>query len=131
MRLINDRFALPAVIKLTRYAPIPHSAVVLSRKNIYLRDNHTCQYCGKNGPLTIDHVMPKSRGGEDTWSNVVVSCVRCNNKKGDRTPEEIGMKLKTMPYRPASSLYLHMTRLNAIPTSWNNYFFRKREAVNN
>jgi len=124
--LINGRFRLPEVVKLVNYVPVPYTEVVFSRKNIYLRDNYTCQYCGKRGGnLTIDHIIPKSRGGEDTWENMVVCCARCNHKKGNRTLEEAGMKLISMPYRPPSTLYLHMTRLPGIPESWYDYFFRK------
>jgi 5-methylcytosine-specific restriction endonuclease McrA len=123
--LINGRFRLPEVVKLVNYVPVPYTEVVFSRKNIYLRDNYTCQYCGKRGGnLTIDHIIPKSRGGEDTWENMVVCCARCNHKKGNRTLEEAGMKLIGMPYRPPSTLYLHMTRLPGIPESWYDYFFR-------
>ncbi len=124
--LINGKYPLPEIIKLINYVPTPYADVVLSRKNIYLRDNHTCQYCGKSGStMTIDHIVPKSRGGKETWSNMVVCCARCNNRKGDRTLEEAGMKLTGTPYRPPSSLYLHMTRLSNIPRSWYNYFFKK------
>ena len=123
-KLINGKYELPIIIRLVKYVPLPYKEAILSRKNIYLRDNHTCQYCGKSGNLTIDHVMPRSRGGEDRWENVVASCVRCNNKKSDRTPEEAGMKLKGVPFKPPSSLYLQITRLNNVPKSWSPYFFR-------
>jgi hypothetical protein len=124
--MINGKYPLPEIIKLVNYVPMPYADVVLSRKNIYLRDNHTCQYCGKSGStMTIDHIVPKSRGGRETWSNMVVCCARCNNRKGDRTLEEAGMKLTGPPYRPPSSLYLHMTRLSNIPRSWYDYFFKK------
>jgi hypothetical protein len=122
---INGKFRLPEIIKLSSYVILPFSAVVLSRKNIYLRDNFTCQYCAKRGGnLTIDHIIPRSRGGAETWENMVVCCERCNNRKGDRTLEETGMKLSGVPYRPSSTLYLHLTRLLNIPQSWYNYFFK-------
>jgi len=124
--LINGRLRLPEIIKLSNYVPIPYMEIVLSRKNIYLRDNHTCQYCGKTGGnLTIDHIIPKSRGGKETWDNIVVCCARCNNRKGDSSLEVAGMKLTGTPYRPPSSLYLHMTRLTNVPSSWYDYFFKK------
>jgi 5-methylcytosine-specific restriction endonuclease McrA len=124
--LVNGRFPLPEIVKLISYVPVPYTEVVFSRKNIYLRDNYTCQYCGKKGgSLTIDHIIPKSRGGEDSWENMVVCCARCNHKKGNRTLEEAGMKLISTPYRPPSTLYLHMTRLSGIPESWYDFFFRK------
>jgi len=124
-KMINGQFRLPEIIRLVNYIPLPFIGIVLSRKNIYLRDNHACQYCGKSGgTLTIDHIIPKSRGGDDTWENMVVCCARCNNRKGSRTPEEAGLKLISTPYRPSSHLYLHMTRLAGVPESWYNYFFK-------
>ena len=124
--LINGRIPLPEIIKLVNYVPLPYSEVVLSRKNIYLRDNNSCQYCGKTGGnLTIDHVVPRSRGGGETWENMVVCCARCNSRKGDSSLEEAGLKILGAPYRPPSSLYLHMTRLCNIPQSWYNYFFKR------
>ena len=122
--VIHARYVLPYVIRLFRYVPLPYNDIVMSRKNILLRDNFRCQYCGKNGNLTLDHVIPKSRGGRDHWENVVVSCVRCNNRKGDKTPEEAGLRLLSTPYRPPSNLYLHMTRLSTVPEVWFTYFFR-------
>ena len=122
---VNGRYRLPEIIKLAHYVPLPYAEVVLSRKNIYLRDNHTCQYCGKTGgSLTIDHIIPKSKGGKDSWENLVVCCNRCNNKKGNQSPEEAGMKLIGVPHRPPSTLYLHMTRVPGIPESWFGYFFK-------
>jgi len=123
--LINGKFDLPLIIKLNKYVPLPYSRIVLSRKNIYLRDNHTCQYCGKvGGNMTIDHVVPKSRGGGDGWDNLVTCCPRCNSKKGDQTIEAAGMFLKRSPYKPPSGLYLHMTRLRSVPAGWYSYFFK-------
>ena len=127
-KLINGKYILPFVIKLKKYVPLPYNDVVLTRKNVFLRDNHTCQYCGKNGNLTIDHVIPRCKGGKDSWDNVVVCCIRCNNKKGDRTVEESGMRLLSVPYKPPSSLYLHMTRMNSVPKSWFDYFFKTASA---
>jgi 5-methylcytosine-specific restriction endonuclease McrA len=124
-KLVNGKYILPFVIKLKNYVPMPLNGMVLSRKNIFLRDNFVCQYCGKEGNLTIDHILPKSRGGDDSWSNTVVCCVRCNNKKGDKTLEEAGMKLAGTPYKPPSMLYLHMTRMANVPKIWNDYFFSK------
>ncbi|MFA5035530.1 MAG: HNH endonuclease [Candidatus Margulisiibacteriota bacterium] len=124
-KVINGQFRLPEVIRLSHYVFIPFSDVVFSRKNIFLRDNHTCQYCGKkHATLTIDHVIPKSRGGRDVWENVVVCCSACNSRKGDRHYEEVGLNLRTKPYRPSSTLYLHITRITTTPESWNRYFFR-------
>jgi len=121
---INNKYKLPQVIKLRRYVPMPYTHIVLTRKNVYLRDNYICQYCGKSrASLTIDHIIPKSKGGSDDWENIVVCCMRCNNRKGDKTPEESGMKLISTPYKPPSSLYLQVTRFGGAPQSWYNYFF--------
>ena len=92
----NRLVALPSVIRLLEYRRIPQQSRALSRKNILLRDRYTCQYCQKvlnSGELTLDHVIPRSRAGETTWENLVASCNPCNNRKGNRTPEEAGMKL--------------------------------------
>ena len=93
-------FQFPSVIRLRSYIRIPYSKVVLSSRNILRRDQFICQYCGKKSDLTIDHVIPKSRGGKDTWENLTTACEKCNVKKGNRTPEEASMKLSTKPYRP-------------------------------
>ncbi len=128
-RLINQRYSLPYIIKLSGYIPLPFQRAVYNRKNLYLRDNHQCQYCGKTAELTVDHVIPKSRGGRDDWENVVVCCIKCNNKKGDLTLQEAGLTLKRQPYRPPSTLYLHMTRLPKAPECWYDFFFDRKKAV--
>lgn len=90
----------PSVIRLREYRHIPHKMQTLSRKNILLRDRHTCQYCWKKfhpGDLTLDHVMPESRGGRASWENLVACCQKCNRTKADRTPEEAGMTLLHKP----------------------------------
>lgn len=97
------RLMVPEVILLTRYHRIPPRAVKFNRRNIYIRDNFTCQYCGcKPGreDLTIDHVHPRSRGGRSEWENVVLACQRCNAKKGSRLLEEAPMNLLRPPRKP-------------------------------
>ncbi len=97
----NISIPRPVVIRLKRYIHLKYREPPLTKKNILLRDNYTCQYCGtRKPPLTIDHIIPKSRGGKDTWDNLVTACVKCNAKKGDRTPEEAGMKLLSRPRKP-------------------------------
>jgi len=122
---INGEIDMPIVVKLINYIPMPYSEIVLTRRNVYLRDNFRCQYCGKTGQLTIDHIVPRSRGGRDVWKNVVACCMRCNNKKGDMTLQEAGLKLRGTPYKPPSMLYLHMTRMLSVPESWSKYFFAR------
>jgi len=93
----------PEVIRLVDYHEIPDLEIRLTRKNLLLRDNFTCQYCNKRvstSTFTIDHVFPKSRGGDGSWENFVVSCFKCNVAKRDRTPKEAGMVLHTVPKKP-------------------------------
>ena len=97
------RIAVPEVIMLSSFSKYPPRQVKFSRRNIYMRDNYTCQYCGCVPPrdeLTVDHIVPRSRGGRSTWDNVVLACMKCNMKKGDRLPHEIGMTLRTQPKKP-------------------------------
>src|SRR5688572_32784598 len=100
--LHSSRFSMPmpSVIRLMEYIHIPFERKSLSRKNILLRDHNTCQYCGRQhapSELTLDHVQPRSRGGESSWDNLVACCKRCNHRKGNRTPEESGMHLLRRP----------------------------------
>lgn len=95
---------LPIVIRLVYYVRIPRLVgIPLSRRTVLARDHHTCQYCGSTpgrADLTVDHVVPRSKGGETSWENVVTACRRCNVRKGSRAPEEIGMALRSRPARP-------------------------------
>lgn len=103
VRTISLRIPVPEVILLTRYSGMPSMQVTFTRRNLYRRDANTCQYCGaKPGTqeLTIDHVLPRSRGGLSTWENCVLACVRCNRIKANRLPEEAGMKLSKTPVSP-------------------------------
>ncbi len=118
---------IPSVIRLLAYRHIPQQTRALSRKNILLRDRNTCQFCGRifpAGELTLDHVMPRSRGGHSTWENLVACCYACNNKKGDRTPEEAGLRLQRRP-RPFT---LHTSRqlmrlIGRQDEKWRKYLF--------
>ena len=102
-------FPRPSVIKLESMVRRPRPRVKLTKREIFRRDNYTCQYCGRtfsSSELTLDHVVPRSRGGRSSWENLVACCYRCNNGKGDRTPEEAGLKLARRP-RPFT---LHTSR---------------------
>ncbi len=93
---------LPSAIRVS-YTKVPPRQVACSRRNLYVRDGFRCQYCGlnfKSSDLTLDHVIPKSRGGPFTWGNIVTACYGCNQKKAGRTPAECGMKLRRKPVRP-------------------------------
>lgn len=97
---LNRSIPRPSVILLARYVRLPRNrAVPVSRRGVLRRDSHRCAYCGAHA-TTVDHVMPRSRGGGDTWENLVACCTRCNNVKSDRTPEEKGWTLRVRPYVP-------------------------------
>ena len=96
---------LPTVIRLRHFVRVPYRELPLTRKNIIQRDNNCCQYCGSiGGKLSIDHVLPRSRGGSDEWSNVTTACLPCNVMKGNQTPQEAGMPLKRIPFKPLSNM---------------------------
>jgi len=100
---------VPSVIRLLEYRRIPHQTRALSRKNILMRDRNTCQYCGvvlPSGELTLDHVVPRSRGGSSTWENLVACCHQCNRTKGNSLGQECGMK----PIREPKPFSLHTSR---------------------
>ena len=123
-RVIYADFPLPTVIRLRHYITVPYKEIPLTRKNILHRDGHSCQYCGYTGEdLTLDHVIPRSRGGGDTWDNMVTACVRCNVRKGNRTPDEADMPLYIPPRRPYSSLYFEVAKhlKNGTHEEWKKY----------
>lgn len=106
IRTVSKTYPMPAVIRLFRYIHLPYKSVVLTRQNVFKRDHHTCQYCGTLKSLTLDHVLPRSKGGKSSWSNLVTACQRCNALKGNRTPEEAGMSLKCKPFKPTHLMFL-------------------------
>ena len=96
-RQLRQGTHLPTVIRLRQYVRVPFRQLPLTRRNLFQRDNHTCQYCGsRDNQLSIDHVMPRSRGGSDTWENVTTACLSCNVRKGNRTPKEAEMPSEFM-----------------------------------
>jgi 5-methylcytosine-specific restriction endonuclease McrA len=126
---VTVRVKLPSVLRLLRHVRMkrPFADVPFSRANVYARDEHRCQYCGQRFPpsqLTFDHVMPVARGGHKGRDNIVTCCITCNRRKGDRTPEEIGLRLVRKPRRPAAlpSLTLSLG-INRAPESWRDYLF--------
>ena len=112
----------PSIVRLKQYANVPYKRVMLSRKIVLKRDQNTCHYCGAQTNLTIDHVVPKSRGGRDTWENLVAACVTCNNQKGDSTPDEAGMELARRPFRPSYVMFLR-DFAGEIEDTWKPYLF--------
>ena len=110
----------PLVIKLIRFVYIPFKKVPLSRQNIFRRDGHKCGYCTSTKDLTIDHIHPKSRGGSNTWKNLVTCCRKCNVKKDNKTTKEAGMHLLVTAYRPTFTQFVDgMTNGNR--ATWSEY----------
>jgi 5-methylcytosine-specific restriction endonuclease McrA len=110
----------PAVARLVRGFPASRARVRFSRRNVFLRDGHRCQYCGaKKAPheLNLDHVTPRSKGGRTTWENIVTSCYACNLRKGGRTPREAKMPLRAVPAVPRSLPRLPLT-IRSVPAEW-------------
>jgi len=105
---VSNKFPAPSVIRLSHMIRRPRPVVKLSKAEIFRRDNYTCQYCGKKTTnLTIDHVMPRSKGGEHAWENLVAACPSCNHKKGGRTAVQANMELLKQPDAPsATAVYI-------------------------
>lgn len=120
LRSVSENYPYPSVIRLSRYVNAPYRGVVLSRNNIFRRDGLTCQYCGARNNLSLDHVLPKSRGGASNWKNLVTACRPCNARKGDKTPEEAGMPLRRRPFKPSFLLFLKEYSGN-VEASWMTY----------
>jgi 5-methylcytosine-specific restriction endonuclease McrA len=98
---ITDEISVPLILRLVNLVKAVYkNKVPYTKKNIFIRDRHCCQYCGKRDFLTIDHVLPESQGGKSEYTNCVTACFPCNNMKGNRTPEQAGMKLRKAPYEP-------------------------------
>jgi len=103
VRSARLRLKVPEIICLAHYDRLPSTAVTFSRRNVSKRDHYICQYCGAQPgaeSITIDHVVPRSQGGVSSWTNCAAACTQCNARKGDRTPEQAGMKLRRRPVRP-------------------------------
>jgi 5-methylcytosine-specific restriction endonuclease McrA len=119
----SSSMPFPSVVRLSSYVRVPFKKVILSRKNILRRDGHRCMYCGASSiSLTVDHIIPKSRGGEDSWENLVSACLRCNNRKGSQTPDEAEMPLLRRPIRPNHVTFLRQF-LGKVDKGWEPYLF--------
>lgn len=118
----TDTFPWPHVIRLVQYVRVPRSVQrKISRRALFARDQWRCAYCGTStGRLTLDHVVPRSRGGESVWENVVTSCAPCNHKKGNRLLEETSMELRHLPRPPAPALFIQLAS-PTIPERWQLY----------
>ncbi len=127
IRSVTFVLKMPSVVRLLRALRGKRKAIKFSRENVYARDAGRCQYCGAGVPrdeITYDHVVPRALGGKTTWENIVTSCVFCNQKKGGRTPDQAGMKLRSVPARPKKlpdSFRITFTFRKGMPASWRSW----------
>jgi 5-methylcytosine-specific restriction endonuclease McrA len=119
----TSTFPRPHVIRLVQYVRVPPAAQrKISRRALFARDEWSCVYCGSSGGrLTLDHVVPRSRGGDSVWENVVTACAPCNLRKGDKLPEEAAMILRRQPRPPAPVLFVRLAAPSGLPVSWMRY----------
>ncbi len=124
VRTVRFQIAVPKIVRLLGYDKLPATRVKLNRRNLFARDGNRCQYCGKRHPtseLSLDHVVPRSQGGSNCWENIVCACIRCNVKKGGRTPEQAGLKLVHPPLRPKRSPVLTIKLSDSKYASWKQF----------
>src|SRR5262245_12435390 len=124
VRTATTQIQVPRVIRLLEYEKIPRHAVKFNRRNIFARDNNQCQYCGKRYPtseLSLDHVVPRSQGGQSTWENIVCACIDCNVRKGGRTPKQAHLSLIRKPEKPKRSPLLNLKLTSNKYRSWKTF----------
>jgi 5-methylcytosine-specific restriction endonuclease McrA len=124
VRTVHFEIQVPRVIRLLTYDRVPRQKVKFNRRNIFARDGNRCQYCGKKfvtSALSLDHVHPRSQGGAASWENIVCACLKCNVRKGGRTPKEAGMRLVREPARPRSSPTLRLKLSHRKYRSWKTF----------
>lgn len=125
IRTVQKEFSWPEVIRLKFFVRVKRRELSPSKRNIMERDAYTCQYCGTSENLTIDHVLPVSRGGKNTWGNMITCCWKCNNEKNNRTPEEWGTLPMTNPGRPNHLSVMKIYSRDKKLKSWEDYIFIK------
>ena len=124
IRTVSYEIQVPRVIRLMDYDRLPKQTVKFNRRNIFARDNNQCQFCGRKFPtseLSLDHVIPRSQGGYNTWDNIVCACVGCNVRKGGRTPKQAGMTLIRKPEKPKRSPLLNLKLTHRKYQSWKTF----------
>jgi 5-methylcytosine-specific restriction endonuclease McrA len=134
VRSVNFQIQVPRIIRLLNFDRVPKQTLRFNRRNLFARDNHRCQYCGQHAPpqqLSMDHVLPRSRGGRTTWENIVCCCVKCNTQKGGRTPREARMRLLTKPAKPRYNPLLAQKLDNPKYHSWRTFVKMPRSAGGN
>jgi 5-methylcytosine-specific restriction endonuclease McrA len=122
LRSESITFPHPVVIRLVTYVRVPREGGrrKITRRAVFARDSWTCQYCGRTSHLTVDHVLPRSRGGASIWENIVTSCAPCNRRKGNRTPREMDMHPRRAPRAPGPTVFIRVA-MPAVPAAWQQY----------
>jgi len=124
IRCVRFELAAPRIVRLLFYDRLPKTVVRLTRRNIYARDKNRCQYCGNKfstSELSLDHIIPRSNGGSTNWNNIVCACLKCNVKKGGRTPEQAGMRLITEPVKPKQPPVVTLQLTSEKYASWRQF----------
>lgn len=124
VRTVSSEIQVPRVIRLLDYEKLPKQTVKFNRRNIFARDNNQCQYCGRKFStvdLSLDHIVPRSQGGQSTWENIVCACVSCNVRKGGRTPKQAHMSLIRKPEKPKRSPLLNLKLTHSKYQSWRTF----------
>jgi 5-methylcytosine-specific restriction endonuclease McrA len=124
VRTATTQIQVPRVLRLLSYERMPKHTVKFNRRNIFARDNNQCQFCGKKFPtqeLSLDHVVPRSQGGQSSWENIVCACVNCNVRKGGRTPKQAHMTLIRKPEKPKRSPLLNLKLTHRKYQSWKTF----------
>jgi 5-methylcytosine-specific restriction endonuclease McrA len=127
LRSESCTFPRPVVIRLVTYVRVPRDSARrrITRRAVFARDSWTCQYCGTNSHLTVDHVIPRSRGGPSSWDNIVTSCAPCNRRKGARTPADAGMHPRSKPKAPGPTVFIRVAA-PVVPDAWQPYLITTR-----
>jgi 5-methylcytosine-specific restriction endonuclease McrA len=120
LRTVTKSFPFPSVIRVVKYIAIPYRGVVLTRHNVFKRDEFSCQYCGTNKDLTLDHLIPRSKGGKSNWTNLVTACKDCNSRKGDYELTEVNMTLAKKPVKPSYIMFMKSTN-GTVRDDWRKY----------
>ena len=122
LRSARQSIQRPTVIRLVTYIRIPRDTHrrKITRRAVFARDEWTCQYCGARSNLTVDHVIPRSKGGGSSWDNIVASCAPCNRRKGDLLPRQVGMRLLKPPRTPSPHVFIRVAS-PTIPSAWQQY----------
>tara|TARA_Y100001970_G_scaffold293620_1_gene441737 strand:- start:2412 stop:2948 length:537 start_codon:yes stop_codon:yes gene_type:complete len=128
IRSVNIKFPIPDIIKLKKYIYIKYDSIPLTRRNIIKRDHCTCQYCGKKyNDITIDHILPKDKGGKDIWTNLVAACKKCNLIKGNKLLKDTNMNLIKRPTKPSNLFYLQNSGKEN--KSWHPYLYLGKKEI--